>query len=89
MRSSNPVFSRRGFSRDNGYAQFNANAQAPQAASSSQRAAGFTLNSLLKLGAFLFAALALISVTGIALFVSMDWLSRKALGHWHESAQGA
>ncbi|WP_425832877.1 Bax inhibitor-1/YccA family protein [Streptomyces fractus] len=31
MRSSNPVFSRRGFSRDNGYAQFNANAQAPQA----------------------------------------------------------
>jgi NitT/TauT family transport system permease protein len=37
----------------------------------------------------LFAALALISVTGIALFVSMDWLSKKALGHWHESAQGA
>ncbi|MEB8340962.1 Bax inhibitor-1/YccA family protein [Streptomyces endophyticus] len=31
MRSSNPVFSRRGFSRDNGYAQFNANAQQPQA----------------------------------------------------------
>ncbi|MFZ3557996.1 MULTISPECIES: Bax inhibitor-1/YccA family protein [unclassified Streptomyces] len=30
MRSSNPVFSRRGFSRDNGYAQFNA-AQQPQA----------------------------------------------------------
>ncbi|MEV3856747.1 Bax inhibitor-1/YccA family protein [Streptomyces sp. NPDC050095] len=29
MRSSNPVFSRRGFSRDNGYAQFNA--QQPQA----------------------------------------------------------
>ncbi|MFD7296922.1 Bax inhibitor-1/YccA family protein [Streptomyces sp. NPDC059897] len=29
MRSSNPVFSRRGFSRDNGHAQFNA--QAPQA----------------------------------------------------------
>ena len=28
MRSSNPVFSRRGFSRDNGYAGFNA---APQA----------------------------------------------------------
>jgi NitT/TauT family transport system permease protein len=37
----------------------------------------------------LFAALALISVTGIALFVSMDWLSKKALGHWHESTQGA
>ncbi|MFI7385945.1 Bax inhibitor-1/YccA family protein [Streptomyces sp. NPDC049813] len=30
MRSSNPVFSRRGFSRDNGYAQFHA-AQQPQA----------------------------------------------------------
>ncbi|MCQ4206837.1 Bax inhibitor-1/YccA family protein [Streptomyces longispororuber] len=30
MRSSNPVFSRRGFSRDNGYAQFNT-AQQPQA----------------------------------------------------------
>ncbi|MYW69137.1 hypothetical protein GTY65_34445 [Streptomyces sp. SID8379] len=28
MRSSNPVFSRRGFSRDNGYAQFNAQPQA-------------------------------------------------------------
>lgn len=28
MRSSNPVFSRRGFSRDNGYAGFNT---APQA----------------------------------------------------------
>lgn len=37
----------------------------------------------------LFAALALISLTGIALFVSMDWLSKKALGHWHDSAQGA
>lgn len=28
MRSSNPVFSRRGFSRDNGYAGFNAQPQA-------------------------------------------------------------
>jgi NitT/TauT family transport system permease protein len=37
----------------------------------------------------LFAALALISLTGIALLVSMDWLSKKALGHWHDSAQGA
>ncbi len=37
----------------------------------------------------LFAALALISLTGIALFVSMDWLSKKALSHWHDSAQGA
>ncbi len=36
MRSSNPVFSRRGFSRDNGYAGFNA---APQAgAAAAQRA---------------------------------------------------
>ena len=31
MRSSNPVFSRRGFSRDNGYAGFNAQQQPPQA----------------------------------------------------------
>ncbi|MBC7619245.1 MAG: ABC transporter permease [Candidatus Saccharibacteria bacterium] len=37
----------------------------------------------------LFAALALISLTGIALFVSMDWLSKKALSHWHDSAQSA
>ncbi len=33
----------------------------------------------------LFAALVLISVTGVLLFVSMVWLSNKALGHWHES----
>lgn len=31
MRSSNPVFSRRGFSRDNGYAGFNTQQQPPQA----------------------------------------------------------
>jgi len=37
----------------------------------------------------LFAALVLISLTGVLLFVSMVWLSNKALGHWHESAQGA
>lgn len=37
----------------------------------------------------LFAALTMISLTGIALFASMDWLSRQALGHWHESTQGA
>ena len=35
MRSSNPVFSRRGFSRDNGYAGFNA--QQPQAGSPVRR----------------------------------------------------
>lgn len=33
----------------------------------------------------LFAALVLISITGVILFVSMVWLSNKALGHWHES----
>jgi NitT/TauT family transport system permease protein len=33
----------------------------------------------------LFAALVLISVTGVLLFISMVWLSNKALGHWHES----
>ena len=35
----------------------------------------------------LFAALILISLTGVLLFVSMVWLSNKALGHWHDSAQ--
>ena len=35
----------------------------------------------------LFAALVLISLTGVILFVSMVWLSNKALGHWHESTQ--
>lgn len=35
----------------------------------------------------LFAALILISLTGVLLFVSMVWLSDKALGHWHDSAQ--
>jgi uncharacterized YccA/Bax inhibitor family protein len=34
MRSSNPVFSRRGFSRDNGYAGFNAAPQAGAATAS-------------------------------------------------------
>lgn len=37
----------------------------------------------------LFAALILISLTGVLLFVSMVWLSSKALGHWHDSAQRA
>jgi NitT/TauT family transport system permease protein len=35
----------------------------------------------------LFAALILISLTGVLLFVSMVWLSNKALGHWHEGHQ--
>jgi NitT/TauT family transport system permease protein len=34
----------------------------------------------------LFAALVLISVTGIAIFVVLSWLSRLLLRHWHESA---
>lgn len=33
----------------------------------------------------MFAALVLISVTGIALFVALSMLSRAALGRWHES----
>ena len=33
----------------------------------------------------MFAALALISLTGIALFALMSLLSRLAIGHWHES----
>ncbi len=36
MRSSNPVFSRRGFSRDNGYAGFNTAPQAGGAAVGTQ-----------------------------------------------------
>ncbi|MGZ5888798.1 MAG: ABC transporter permease [Ramlibacter sp.] len=33
----------------------------------------------------MFAALLLISLTGVALFVAMAWLSRVALGSWHAS----
>ncbi|MGE8397896.1 MAG: ABC transporter permease, partial [Comamonas sp.] len=33
----------------------------------------------------MFAALLLISLTGVVLFVAMAWLSRKALGGWHAS----
>ena len=33
----------------------------------------------------MFAALLLISVTGVALFAAMAWLSRAALGSWHAS----
>lgn len=42
--------------------------------------AGFQLNI-----ARMFAALLLISLTGVALFVLMAWLSRLALGGWHAS----
>ena len=33
----------------------------------------------------MFAALLLISLTGIALFGVMSWISRRALSAWHES----
>jgi NitT/TauT family transport system permease protein len=33
----------------------------------------------------MFAALLLITVAGVLLFVLMNWLSKLALGHWHES----
>ncbi|MGV3573029.1 MAG: ABC transporter permease [Ramlibacter sp.] len=35
----------------------------------------------------MFAALLLISLTGVALFVAMAWLSKLALGSWHASEQ--
>ncbi|MBV9965461.1 MAG: ABC transporter permease subunit, partial [Alphaproteobacteria bacterium] len=34
----------------------------------------------------LFAALFLLSLTGIAIYLVLDWLSRRVLRHWHESA---
>jgi NitT/TauT family transport system permease protein len=34
----------------------------------------------------LFAALLLLSLTGIAIFVLLSWVSRLLLAHWHESA---
>ena len=34
----------------------------------------------------LFAALLLLSLTGIAIFAVLSWLSRRLLAHWHESA---
>lgn len=37
----------------------------------------------------LFAALVLITLTGVVLFVLMVWLSRLALGQWHESELSA
>jgi NitT/TauT family transport system permease protein len=33
----------------------------------------------------LFAALLLLSATGIAIFAVLSWLSRRLIGHWHES----
>jgi NitT/TauT family transport system permease protein len=46
--------------------------------------AGFQLNI-----PRLFAALVLIAVAGIAMFGSTVWLSRRALGRWHESERDA
>jgi NitT/TauT family transport system permease protein len=46
--------------------------------------AGFQLNI-----PRLFAALFLITVAGVLLFLAMAWLSRLALGHWHESELAA
>jgi len=34
----------------------------------------------------LFAALVLLGATGIAIFALLSWVSRRAIGHWHESA---
>jgi NitT/TauT family transport system permease protein len=34
----------------------------------------------------MFAALALLSLTGIAIFMALGWLSNRLLRHWHESA---
>ncbi|HKT19248.1 MAG TPA: ABC transporter permease [Stellaceae bacterium] len=34
----------------------------------------------------LFAALLLLSLTGILIFAALSWLSHALLGHWHESA---
>jgi len=34
----------------------------------------------------LFAALFLLSLTGIVIYLLLDWLSRRVLRHWHESA---
>ena len=42
--------------------------------------AGFRLDI-----ARMFAALLLIALTGVALFVVMAWASRAALGSWHSS----
>ena len=46
--------------------------------------AGFQLNI-----PRMFAALLLISLTGVALFVLMAWCTRRALGGWHASESGS
>jgi NitT/TauT family transport system permease protein len=33
----------------------------------------------------MFAALVLVSLLGIFIFLMTSWLSRRVLGHWHES----
>ncbi|MBM3524038.1 MAG: ABC transporter permease, partial [Alphaproteobacteria bacterium] len=33
----------------------------------------------------MFAALVLVSLCGIVIFFLFSWLSKLALGHWHES----
>jgi NitT/TauT family transport system permease protein len=37
----------------------------------------------------MFAALLLLSLTGIVIYLLLDWLSRRVLRHWHESANEA
>jgi NitT/TauT family transport system permease protein len=34
----------------------------------------------------LFAALLLLSLTGIAIFAVLSWITHRLLAHWHESA---
>jgi NitT/TauT family transport system permease protein len=34
----------------------------------------------------MFAALLLLSLSGIAIFMALGWLSNRLLRHWHESA---
>jgi NitT/TauT family transport system permease protein len=36
----------------------------------------------------MFAALLLVSLTGVAIFLAFEWLSRRLLGRWHESESG-
>jgi NitT/TauT family transport system permease protein len=33
----------------------------------------------------LFAALLLLALTGVAIFAALSWLTRRLIGHWHES----
>ena len=34
----------------------------------------------------MFAALLLLSLTGILIFAVLSWVARRLLAHWHESA---